>query len=145
MCSKLMTFIWLLALSAGDIREKKVPVWLLWAGGVTAAGILLYRAAWGEAAPAQIVRALLPGAVLLLLAAGTKKAGCADGIVLMVLGVVEGDGGCLTICFGSLVLIALVSGILLAMKRVRRNTKLPFIPFLAAGWMLLICGRTGIL
>ncbi len=87
---------------------------------MTGAGILLYRAAAGETDPMQAVSALLPGAALLLLAAGTKKAGCADGIVLMAIGALEGDRGCLAVCFGSLVLIALLSGVLLALKRVRR-------------------------
>lgn len=78
MWRELVTFVWLLALSVSDIREKKVPVWLLWVGFMTGAGILLYRAAAGETDPMQAVSALLPGAALLLLAAGTKKAGCAD-------------------------------------------------------------------
>jgi len=145
MWRELVTFVWLLALSVSDIREKKVPVWLLWVGFMTGAGILLYRAAAGETDPMQAVSALLPGAALLLLAAGTKKAGCADGIVLMAIGALEGDRGCLAVCFGSLVMIALLSGVLLALKRVRRNTKLPFIPFLTAGWLILICGKSGIL
>lgn len=144
MWRELITFIWLAALSVSDIRERKVPVWLLWAGGITAAGILLYRAARGEADPVQTVRALLPGAALFLLAVGTKKAGGADGTVLLILGVLEGDRGCLTVCFGSLVLIAFFSGVLLVMKKVRRNTKVPFVPFLTAGWLILICGRRGL-
>ena len=30
MWRELAMFVWLLALSVSDIREKKVPVWLLW-------------------------------------------------------------------------------------------------------------------
>lgn len=140
-----LVFVWLLALSVWDIREKRVPVWLLWIGGMVATGSLLCRQLQGGMDWLRAGRALMPGILLLLLALGTGKAGSADGVILMVLGILEGFESCLTICFGSLALSAVISGVLLAIKKVRRSTKIPFIPFMAAGWLLAVTGRCGIL
>ncbi|MCM1190124.1 MAG: hypothetical protein NC541_12605 [bacterium] len=145
MWKNLLIVGWLAILSLCDIRKKSVPIWLLWLGAALAGGILVCG---GEGEPIRILsvlRALIPGALLFLLAAGTGKAGCADGIILMILGVAGGYKNCLMICMGSLFLAALVSGVLLLTKRVTRNTKVPFVPFMTAGWLIMICGRGGVL
>lgn len=145
MWKDVLIVVWLIMLSFCDIRKKSVPVWLLLLGAALAGGIAVWGEAWEETRILSILRALIPGALLFFLAAGTGKAGCADGIVLMVLGIVEGYQGCLIICMGSLFLAALFSGVLLLAKRVRRNTKIPFVPFMAAGWLMAACGKWGVL
>lgn len=144
MWKKIGLLIWLTALSACDIRKKSVPIWLLWVGGALAGAVLLYQGGKGELQLLSVFRSVLPGAAFLLWATGTGKAGCADGLILIVMGLAEGAWSSLIICMGGLILASLFSGILLLAKRAGRNTKIPFVPFLEAGWMLAACGEWGV-
>ena len=79
---------------------------------------------------------MLPGIVLLLVAVATKKAGWADGVVLLLLGLLWGAREC-TVSFAlSLFAISIVSLILLALRKVDRNARLPYLPFLCGGYLL---------
>lgn len=143
MWKEALTAAWLLPMSIMDTKAKRVPVWMLWIGAVAALGVLLYEGISGELNGWQAYRALMPGVILLAVAAVTKKAGLADGIILMLLGISMGYEGCVAVSLGSLVMIALFSGILLALHRVKKDTRIPFVPFLAAGWFIFVCGRWG--
>lgn len=140
-----ITIVWLAALSICDTRRKRVPVWLLCAGAVLAVGFFLCSLSEGETNILKLCRAFVPGAVFLVIAAATGKAGTADGIILIIMGVLEGYEGCLTACLGGLILISLFSAGLLMTKRVKRNTKIPFVPFLTAGWLIAACGKWSVL
>ncbi len=144
MWRELITAVWLTVMSVCDIKRKRVPILLLCAGAVLAGVVLVYRGTGGEADVPGICKALLPGVVFLILAKATEKAGCADGIILIVLGLVEGYQSCLYICLGGLISAALISGTLLMLRKVKRNTKIPFVPFLAAGWVIALCERRGV-
>lgn len=135
--------IWLTALSVCDIRKKSVPLCLLWMGAVVAGVTILYQGGKGEVQILPMIKAVLPGTLLLFLAIGTGKAGCADGLILIVLGIAEGYQRSLIICMSGLALAALVSGILLLTKKAGRNTRIPFVPFLEAGWIIAVCGEWG--
>ncbi|MCM1026935.1 MAG: hypothetical protein NC432_10900 [Roseburia sp.] len=134
---------WLTTLSVCDGRKKSVPLWLLGLGGAIAVAALIEQGVKGGLQPGPTIHAVLPGATLLFLAAGTGKAGYADGLVLVVLGIAEGYQSSLIICMSSLALAALVSGILLLTKRAGRNTRIPFVPFLEAGWLIAVCAEWG--
>ena len=133
MLKEAITAGWLIPMSVVDIRKRKVPVWMLGIGALGAAGVLLYEGLTGELNGWQVCRGLIPGGILLAAAFVTGKAGLADGIIVMLLGVFMALGG--------LFLLSLFSGILLALRRVKRNTKIPFVPFLTVGWMIAVWGR----
>lgn len=141
MWKEAMTAAWLLPMSVADIRSKRVPVWMLGIGVLGAAGVLLYEGVNGELNGWQVCRGLIPGIILLAAAAATGKAGPADGMIVMLLGVLTGYEGCMAAALSGLFLLSLFSGILLALRRVKRNTKIPFVPFLAAGWLITVLGR----
>lgn len=145
MWKEVITIIWLAVLSICDIRRKRVPLGLLLAGAMFAAAVSLYGGIKGEINIFQLCKSLIPGTVLLILAGATGKAGCGDGIIVMALGLVEGYELCLFTFFGGLVLAALFSGVLLIIKKAKRNTKIPFVPFLTAGWLFAVCGKWGVL
>lgn len=140
MWKEAMTAAWLLPMSIADIRNKRVSVWMLAIGGLGAAGVLLYEGINGELNGWQLCRGLIPGVILLAAAFATGKAGTADGMIVMLLGVFMGYEGCMAAALSGLLLLSLFSGILLMLRRVKRNTKIPFIPFLTAGWLLALWG-----
>ncbi len=144
MWKEMLTAAWLIPMSAMDIRSRQVPAWMLWIGTAAAVVVLACEGWSGELSGWQICKAAVPGAVLLAIAGSTGRAGYADGIVLLLLGLLAGYEICLTASLGGLFLIAMCSLVLLALRRVRRDTKMPFVPFLTAGWLAAVCGRWGI-
>lgn len=141
MWKEVLTAAWLVPMSIMDTRSKSVPVWMLWIGTVAAAGVLLYEGISGRLNGWQACRALMPGLILLAVAYATGKAGLADGVILMLLGIFMGYEGCVAASLGGLFLIALCSGVLLMLRRVKKDTRIPFVPFLAAAWLIVVCGR----
>lgn len=127
--------IWLLTISILDIKSRRVPIWLLALGGV------LSLAAIGRCGNAKeyfaVMKGMLPGIFLLTVAFFTGKAGYGDGVALLLLGMMsEGKGA---LIFGvSLFMAAIVSMSLLIFQKVNRNTRIPYLPFLAAAWLLTV-------
>jgi len=132
-----ISIIWLLGLSVFDIRSKRVPVWLLAAGGIAALGFWVFE--WIERGSlGEYLWGPLPGGVLLLIAAATKKVGWADGIILMALGAAVGLGSCIMIVMVSFFLLSTLSAGLLGFGKANRNTRLPYAPFLAAADLIWV-------
>lgn len=130
---KVSMIIWLLAASIMDIRSRRISIWMLAAGGVLSilAVICQYSGYWA------VLKGMLPGILLLLTAFATRKAGFGDGIALLFLGAAAGGEKAFMLFGLSLFLISLVSLLLLALKKVRRNTQIPFLPFLTAAWFVV--------
>ena len=122
MAESLLTGCWLLAASTLDIRSRRVPVWMLVLGGAFAGLTVVHRCGFTLVEWVEMVKGCIPGAILLILAAATGKAGAADGIVLSFLGICMGGKVCLAVFM---------------LRRVGRNTRLPYLPFLSAAWLLV--------
>ncbi len=131
-------------MSVPDILKRKIPLWMLPGLSVpVAVQIVFFVMQGGEIGHRLIAMGLgmIPGLVLIVTGRITKKIGLADGIVLCVIGMTEGARGAVMILCGGCFILSLVSMILLAMKKVRKETCLPFIPFMGLGfliWRLLI-------
>lgn len=136
MTETILTECWLFAASILDIRSRKIPVWMLVLGGIAAVLTALCRCGFTLEEYVEMIKGCIPGVILLLMAAVTGKAGTADGIVLIFLGICAGGKVCLAVFMLSLLLISLFSGVSLALHRVGRNTRLPYLPFLAVAWLL---------
>lgn len=143
MWKEVLTAAWLVPMSVMDTRSRSVPVWMLWIGLAGATGALLYEGISGSLDGGQICKALLPGLILLAVAHITGKAGRADGVILMLAGILMGYENCVVAAMGGLFLIALFSAVLLMLRRAGKNTRIPFVPFLAAGWLIAVWGRWG--
>lgn len=122
-----------------DWKEQAVPVWGLLAGGIAVLGYEIYRCVsmkitWGQLLAADLP-AMIPGVILLLAAALTKKAGYADGIVLLLIGAAVGYRKCVLLFCFSLILISLFSGSIMLLHRGNRNTHVPYIPFIAISFL----------
>lgn len=132
----LFIFVFLMMMSICDIRSRRVPLpWLTAASFVVCVytGIRFFS---GEVMNWTYAAGLLPGVFFLLAAWGTGKIGYGDGWILLLLGLMVGYRQCIAVFLLSLLLISGISIILLAAGRVKRNSRLPYIPFLAAAFLM---------
>ena len=133
---KVVLLLYLLVLSVFDWKEKRVPlVWLV-LGLAVATGGELHRNCFGQGSLLKTMLGLVPGAFLLGVSFVTGKAGYADGMVMLIVGMAKGyKAGLFVLCIG-LFLASVVSVILLLMRKVCRQTRIPFIPFLTAAFWI---------
>lgn len=118
------------------MKKQKVPLWMLVIGGGLTLLILAYEVVNKEVGYIQILKGTLPGGLLLLIAAATKKAGYGDGIVLLYLGMVSGKS--MLLMGVSLFFISIYSIILLIFRKAGRDYTIPYLPFLAVTWMIVM-------
>lgn len=148
----------LIILSVYDVKNRGVPLWGIIISALIASAYLIFQifnsGGFKVTAGVNLISeensedwvsvkkllfsaalGLLPGVFQLVISFATRKAGAADGIILCIIGAMENYVcGIITWAAASL-LIAVVSIVLLCMKKVNRNTKMPFIPFLTAGYL----------
>lgn len=132
----ILTALWLAVLAGMDIRRKHVHVWLLVLGGIYVTAVSVYGVWKGQIGGKELFWSLVPGIVLLAVAVLTKKAGWADGVVLLFLGILTGFRECIFSFILSMLFISMVSLVLLALKKVKKNTKLPYLLFLCVGYLV---------
>lgn len=128
--------LWLGLLALMDIRRGRVPIWLLAVSGIFVTCVSVCEIWKGSMGGTQIMWGILPGFMLLLTAVLSNKAGWADGVVLLLLGVMTGFRECTFSFILSMLAISVISLTLLMMKRVEKNTKIPYLPFLWVGYMV---------
>lgn len=129
------TILWLGILAGIDAKCKYVPVGLLALIGMIVTLVSVCERWKGSTGVTELFWSVFPGVVLLTVAVFTKKAGWADGVVLMMLGIQSGFRTSIFSFALSMVFISVVSLVLLALRKVNKNTKLPFLPFLYAGYL----------
>ena len=130
--------LYLLVVSIFDLKEKAIPWLFLASGGVLVAAGVVYGILVGEMVWYQPLLGMMPGAVLLLLARITEKMGYGDGIVLMMIGGMDGyQGSFVVLCMGSF-FAALFCVVLLAVRKVKKHSRIPYIPFLTGAYFLYL-------
>ena len=125
-------FLMLTISSIFDIQKRIIPIQVLIGGSIWAV-ICLVAAVVRNGTEVFVVAlpGMLPGAGLLVLGFLTQqKVGYGDGILLMIMGLLEGGRMViLTFCIG-LFLQSVLAVILLLIKRADKQTRIPFVPFL---------------
>lgn len=137
---QVMMFIYLSILSTWDVKRRELPSFLLVCGGIA---VVLYRITVSvicgpssEQLKAWVVALLgaLPGLLLTVLSCYTDKIGRGDGLVLMIVGACENCTlAAILICMAC-IFLTVVSFILMLFRKVTRNTRMPFIPFVALAY-----------
>ena len=138
---EIWTGLALLSGSLLDVRERRLPVWFL---GIFGGGSLLLLLASDLTDWQQIVIGVLPGAFLLLLGRWSGCIGTADGIVVLILGILYGGAGCGELLMLALLFTGLTAIVLIMLHRADAKSRLPFLPFLCAGYaafLLRVAGR----
>ena len=129
-----------------DCREKKIPVWLLVPGMVIGVACMVCRI-WevmvnGDGQGSIFLSlvfsmtGLFPGILLLLVAWSSKKVGYGDGIVILCLGAMLEYSKVAGIILWSFGLMSACSLVLLLLKKVKKESTLPYLPFLFFGYVL---------
>ena len=128
--------LYLLILAIDDMLNKSIGYCLLAAGAVPIA--VSFIPGMTETAMWQRAAGLMLGLLLIVIAKLTKeKIGYGDGIVLSEAGVILGIGGVCKILTVSLFLLLFHSMAMLARGRLNRKSRVPFMPFLFAGYLLI--------
>ena len=130
-----MVLSYLVILAIWDIKEKKIPVWILIVGTVCGGICGLGFSHEKQWELVMMCMAVMPGIFLVIIARLTQKAGAGDGWALVNIGLVESYKICIFLLGISLMIMALVSGVLLFLHKVNKNTKLPYLPFLMLAYL----------
>lgn len=125
-----VSVVFVVVCSVFDIRRKEVPVLLVGVFGLLALIAAIIRKS--ELYP--LLYSFIPGAAMLALSLCTRESiGYGDGLIVLVLGVFLGLGQCWAVVLSGLILSAAAGLVLLIFHKVNGKTRIPFIPFLAAG------------
>ena len=99
------------------------------------AGVLLSEAGF----PWQNLWGVLPGVCLLLISRLSGDCiGKGDGYLVCISGMALGFKINLSLLFYALFLAGGISAVLLSLRKVKKDTKLPFVPFLLGGYLLTL-------
>lgn len=116
-----------------DIKEKRVSFSYLYIGIMISIGFIILQYQQKELRWYHTIFSCLPGLFFLLYGKCTGgKIGYGDGLVLIMMGICHSYQRTWFIWCLAIVFMTLFSGFLFCIKRVSRNTKIPFLPFL---WM----------
>lgn len=133
-------FLMLTVSSVFDVRKKRIPIQVLIAGGIWAVICLTISAVRnGAEVLTGALPGLLPGAGLLVLGFLTQqKVGYGDGILLMIMGLMEGGKMViLAFCIG-LFLQSILAVLLVLVKKADKQTQIPFVPFLLTARVIIL-------
>lgn len=126
----------LVLFSIWDIKKRAIPTVFVLAGLLLAIAYGISECVWGQKHWLWIFEGILPGLGMLIVAWVTRMAGYGDGMVLLALGILYGYKICFFLLCVSLFLLAIFSAILLVAGKVKRNTRIPYIPFLSLACLL---------
>ena len=132
-----MTYLGILAMT--DALRREIPVKALILGSIAATGVAGYMLISRTVTWEELLFGAVPGLFFLALAGFTKAAGAGDGIVLLQVNFVLFMDRVI-MAFGiSLIVMGLFSAILLMFHKGKRDTRLPYLPFLWLGCMGATC------
>lgn len=119
-----------------DLKERKLPVWLLMMGVAAGAAVQSLSVAAGEFRGIEIFLAVLPGGLLLVLSRlAPKQIGSGDG--WMVLGTGSVTGAEIYLYLEASFLLMMIPAFWLAVIKKQKNRELPLAPFLLGGTVLV--------
>lgn len=129
----LITFALLIINSWRDLRSREIcfiPTVIYGLAGI------LYKFFTAGHSLYNLIPDLIPGLFLLLIGKiSREKVGYGDGLVILTTGIWIGFTDCLLTLTTGLFMAFIFSAVLLALKKFKRDTELPFIPFLLFSYL----------
>ena len=114
---------YLCVVSMWDIRKREIPVWLIAAGGILSASLGYFH---GKIPLVLMVTGALVGGVFLLISRLTQEAfGYGDSVLYLLV--------------WAYVLAAVFAGYVLIRKGFQKDAAFPFVPFLLAAYIGIVC------
>ena len=127
------TFLFLTVCSVQDIGRKKISVTVPVLFAVLGIALDLWQQAYcAEYLPGIV----LAGSTFLFAKVTQEQIGMGDGLVLLVLSLFLTGKELIAVFLTALIAAAVVSGVLLALRRAGRRSRLAFVPFLTAAFLL---------
>ena len=119
-----------------DLKERKLPVWLLMIGIIAGAAVQILLAVAGEFRIPELFLAVIPGSILFVLSRfAPNQIGSGDGWMVLGAGIMAGAVVYLYLETGFLIMM--VPAFWLAVVKKQRNRELPLAPFLFGGAVLV--------
>lgn len=132
-------FVFLGICAVYDGLEREIPLAVVWLG-IIAAVVLHIQGLAGDGTFMSAVLSVIPGVMFWLLGfISGEKVGYGDGWLLVMIGLFMGLWKCFLILMIGLVSGSLVVLTLLVFKKVSRDYRLPFAPFLLFGMGVVVC------
>lgn len=131
----LVSAVYVMSMGIIDFIKKKIPI----IPGVVLFFLFLAVQLWNGAGELTWMLGVIPAFVLFLVSRCSRGAiGEGDACVFIVIGVVLGLCKTVEVLLISLFLCAVVAAMLLVVRRVSRHYALPFIPFVAIAFGLVV-------
>ena len=132
--------IYLIILSIFDGKEHRIPVVGVATGLAVEVCVVIYRCVryvdeW-QWILLSAVLGIIPGIIMLGVAYFTAKTGYGDGLVLIGVGMLMGYGNCMMLIGFSLLFMSVWCIGILFCRKGNRNTKVPYLPFLTAVYLI---------
>lgn len=128
--------VYLGSLAVLDIRNRRLPIWLLALGGVLAVGFQIF---WRGMPELLIASGGMVGLVFLAVSKITKEAfGYGDSILIGVLGIYLGFWNLLSLLTAAFLFAAVTAMAVLVRQKFHRKALLPFVPFLGTGYAVIL-------
>lgn len=125
--------------AALDLRRRELPLILIAAGFFLGAAMRLLS---GDGSIPELLWGCLPGAGMLLFSLlGREAVGAGDGALVVAIGIYLGLFQTLLLLCFSFLLSGLVSVLFLVLKRKGKKEEIAFVPFLLAGYTVLLAVR----
>ncbi len=124
---------YMVALSAEDIRKKRLPLLFLLSGTVF---IIIQGFCVREISMISLMAGGAVGALFLLISRMTRESfGYGDSILILVMGMFLGFGNIIYLLMGAFSMAAVFSIVMLIKTQFSRKSAFPFVPFLAAAYI----------
>lgn len=136
---ELFLFLFLAVCAVFDGLRRQIPLAVVWLGILTA--VCLHIAGkMGDTGLLAVMLSLVPGAGFFLLSFLTgEKIGYGDGWVLLMIGLFLGIYRCFLVLLLGLVVESAVMILLLAIGKIKKDSEIPFSPFLLLGMGVAVC------
>lgn len=136
--SKKLIHFYLLLGAYQDGKTKKIKNWYLWIGGILGLICKIADILQTNFLIYEWIFSLIPGIGLLICSkAGKERIGSGDGWILLILGSCYSQLQIWPVFCLSMMLVMVTALILLLGKRVKKETQIPYLPFLCLADIIL--------